>query len=393
MSQPSGSRHRRAATKILSIASLATAIVVFSGATLAQGRGGGIGSPAPPHLADVTCMETCAGLRSAAVGSKVALTGESLAAITEVSFNRKDGDGRIGVAPDSVAPGQVVAKIPDGAATGKARVADGYGQSADSPVEIEIVSPAEAEPSGPFRLAQAGVTAPKVFFAGKKRAQVQFMFNGDSAQDVRVEVVNRDDRSVVRTLVVSDVQPGAPASANWNGLSSGREVAPSGNYKFRLSPISGGEGEDGDGATNFEFYGFKFPISRGKHTYGDGVGADRGDHTHAGQDVLADCGLPLVAVRAGTIQAQGYNGGAGNYLVIDGKNDDHDYVYMHLLRPALVRKGDRVKTGQRVGTVGSTGSSTACHLHFEIWTAPGWYEGGEPMFEVTKILERWDTWS
>ncbi len=132
--------------------------------------------------------------------------------------------------------------------------------------------------------------------------------------------------------------PGSRPASTGTGCPAASEVAPSGNYKFRLSPISGGEGEDGDGATNFEFYGFKFPISRGKHTYGDGVGADRGDHTHAGQDVLADCGLPLVAVRAGTIQAQGYNGGAGNYLVIDGKNDDHDYVYMHLLQPAWFAK-------------------------------------------------------
>jgi murein DD-endopeptidase MepM/ murein hydrolase activator NlpD len=37
-----------------------------------------------------------------------------------------------------------------------------------------------------------------------------------------------------------------------------------------------------------------------------------------------------------------------------------------------------------IGVVGQTGDATACHLHFEIWTAPGWYEGGDPMPSVGK---------
>ena len=52
---------------------------------------------------------------------------------------------------------------------------------------------------------------------------------------------------------------------------------------------------------------------------------------------------------------------------------------MHLREPASVDKGDRVYTNQQFGVVGTTGSSTACHLHFEMWTAPGWYDGGSPI--------------
>ena len=392
MTQPLGRKPRRSVRIAPAVAGFGAAVLLALGGGVAQGRNGGIGTPQPPKVTDVTCIETCAGLRAASAGSKISLVGESLADVSEVSFAGKDGGGRIGVVPVTAKVDEVVAKVPDGAGTGVVRVSDSYGHSADAPAELEIVSGQATEPSGPFRLEQARVSSSRVYYAGKRKAQVQFMFTGEAAQDVRVDVVDRATGEAIRSMVVSDVAPGSPATAKWNGQASGGDVAPSGEYKFRLAPITGGEGEDGDGATNFDFYGFKFPII-GRHTYGDGVGADRGDHSHQGQDVLADCGLTLVAVRAGTVQAQGYNGGAGNYLVLDAKHDDRDYVYMHLQDPASVREGERVKTGERVGLVGTTGSSTACHLHFEMWSAPGWYEGGEAMFEVTRALKKWDTWS
>jgi murein DD-endopeptidase MepM/ murein hydrolase activator NlpD len=75
--------------------------------------------------------------------------------------------------------------------------------------------------------------------------------------------------------------------------------------------------------------------------------------------------------------------------VIDGARTAVDYGYMHLRAPALVKEGERVRTGQVIGYVGDTGDASACHLHMELWTAPGWYAGGHP-YDPLPSLHSWD---
>ena len=132
-----------------------------------------------------------------------------------------------------------------------------------------------------------------------------------------------------------------------------------------------------------------FPI-RGSHNYGTGInrfGADRGDHVHGGQDVFAAAGTRLVAVRHGRVVSRGSGGGSGNYIVIRS-DDGRDYVYMHMLRGALVAEGQSVATGQTVGQVGCTGSCSGDHLHFEIWVGH-WYDGGHAI-DPLATLRAWD---
>jgi murein DD-endopeptidase MepM/ murein hydrolase activator NlpD len=73
--------------------------------------------------------------------------------------------------------------------------------------------------------------------------------------------------------------------------------------------------------------------------------------------------------------------------VISG-TDNRDYVYMHLAGPASIKQGQPVRTGQQIGSVGSTGESSGPHLHFEMWTQH-WRHGGHS-FDPRPYLDRWD---
>ena len=140
----------------------------------------------------------------------------------------------------------------------------------------------------------------------------------------------------------------------------------------------------GGGGTGTGDEGHLFPLPA-KHSYGDGYGAGRG---HEGQDIFARCGKPLIAARAGRIKYRGRDGGAGNYVVINGRGTRRDYMYAHLKRRASVRVGERVAVGDVIGRVGQTGNASGCHLHFELWRGD-W--NGRP--DVTRKLRQWDKYS
>ncbi len=131
---------------------------------------------------------------------------------------------------------------------------------------------------------------------------------------------------------------------------------------------------------------YVFPLPS-THTYGDGFGAGRG---HDGQDLFAKCGRNLVAAHDGRIQRSEMDGsGYGNIVVLDVKGSGVDLLYAHL-QNREVKNGARVKAGQKLGKVGDTGNASGCHLHFEMHTAPGFWEGGRPMRKVTQYLQEWD---
>ena len=87
---------------------------------------------------------------------------------------------------------------------------------------------------------------------------------------------------------------------------------------------------------------------------------------HRGTDFAAPMGTPIMASGSGTIKKAGWCGGGGNCVAIK-HNSTYETIYAHMSKFAQgIRKGIKVKQGQIIGYVGSTGKSTGPHLHYEV---------------------------
>lgn len=272
--------------------------------------------------------------------------------------------------------------------------------AAPSPKGSPPGAPSSAPDAGALTLVSAQTTPRKSFYFGYRYPQLSFTIGSSQPQnDLQVEVVNSLGEAV-KVFFLEDASPDVEYKIRWDGTTGEGRPAGNGRYSFRIGP-QGPAAPVARKATSsttlslaFSFYGYSFPIL-GSHDYGSGgsgFGAARSGHTHQGQDVMAACGTTLVAARGGRIQTSTWDDAAGNYVVIDGKGTQNDFMYAHLAEPSPLHEGELVRTGQPIGIVGTTGSSTACHLHFEIWSSPGWYEGGSP-FDPLPYLQKWDAYS
>ena len=88
---------------------------------------------------------------------------------------------------------------------------------------------------------------------------------------------------------------------------------------------------------------------------------------HRGLDFSAGCGAPLYAAAAGTVIFAGWSGSWGNYVKIQHR-DGSVTAYAHILNGGYnVSYGQTVRAGQVIAYAGTTGASTGCHLHFEVY--------------------------
>ncbi len=395
------------------LACLVPAAFTSSPATGAVSSGGGLLLPAVPQVSDVICLTGCVKIREASVGGTVQITGSDMGSVSHVAFRGQKKNLR--VEPDEVTDSRVEATIPDGAITGRVRVVSTSGSVSSPSSQILTVSARTFASPGRLTITDASTTPRKAFQYGFRRPILNFVVNASTPKvNLRVDVVNAKG-DVVRSRFLNGVPTGSTQKVGWSGLVAKNRTAPNGAYHFVV------RGNDGTAASlsmrlkrerrraarstrarkansttdpfGFRMYAYMFPL-RGPHTYGDGIGAARSGHTHQGQDLLARCGLPLRAARAGVVYYNSYQaGGAGNYIVINTKGaGGKSHVYMHMPRRSPLKVGTHVKTGQLIGRVGTTGASSACHLHFEIWSAPGWYQGGT-FLNPTPSLRAWDRYS
>ncbi|MBA3422111.1 MAG: peptidoglycan DD-metalloendopeptidase family protein [Thermoleophilaceae bacterium] len=108
------------------------------------------------------------------------------------------------------------------------------------------------------------------------------------------------------------------------------------------------------------------PLS-GKGTFTSGW-RTRSRSSHAGVDISAPSGTKIRAAACGVINHISSNNGYGNYICVKHSTSGFTTCYAHLSRFSDERMGDRVRAGEVIGYVGSTGNSTGPHLHFETRT-------------------------
>ena len=109
---------------------------------------------------------------------------------------------------------------------------------------------------------------------------------------------------------------------------------------------------------------------------------------HAGRDLAAPEGTPVVAALSGTVVSSGLAGGYGIAVEVEHSSPLRRTLYGHLSE-IYVKSGQRVRQGEVIGRVGSTGLSTGPHLHFELRTPSnaGWQAMDPGELDLGRILK------
>jgi murein DD-endopeptidase MepM/ murein hydrolase activator NlpD len=384
---------------------------VFAPTAAAQTTGGGGVFVAQPKVLKVSCASRCASKKRAQGGSSLRISGTGLSGATKVTFLGSYGRRDDVFTP--VRPGSdtlLRARVPSRAVAGPVSVTTSQGTTSPPSAPLTILPPPPPAPNavlspvpGPAAagapVIETGTSRTKAYVGARRAVTFSYRVSGPLPSALTVELVSGTDGSVVKSWTPGPPAPGEVRSVSWSGR-VGRTAAAPGRYSFRLTAATptgavARSAQAGDLERDaFDLYDHVFPV-RGRHDYGSsgaGFGAGRAGHSHQGHDVFASCGTRMVAARGGRVKYEQYHAAAGHYLVIDGDGSDVDYVYMHLAEPSPFQPGDRVFTGQRIGSVGDSGNAQGCHLHFELWGAPGWYDGGDP-FDPLPALQAWDSWS
>ena len=129
------------------------------------------------------------------------------------------------------------------------------------------------------------------------------------------------------------------------------------------------EGVDGYRTTNNDFgNGWLIPVksARVSSPYGWRNCPFHGREMHNGVDLACAKGTPILCPKSGTVIARAYHSSMGNYVKV--KHGDIITIYMHMSAFSC-NEGDTLKKGDKIGEVGTTGSSTGNHLHWEFRNA------------------------
>lgn len=181
------------------------------------------------------------------------------------------------------------------------------------------------------------------------------------ASDASAEQLSRDSYSATTADEIEKKKAAEAAAERARQLASASASA-STTSSSRVSSIDLTMTSPGSGEV-------RSPLPVGSYRVGDGVGARGG--AHMGTDMLAPAMTPIFASIAGVVRiAQDNYGAYGTAVVVDGvlNGQKVTITYPHMTTGSfVVQVGQTVTAGQVLGGVGSTGRSTANHLHFEVW--------------------------
>lgn len=168
----------------------------------------------------------------------------------------------------------------------------------------------------------------------------------------KVEVVKLPQNAAPRKPSVADINtPFTATGSGWSYLPHYNMTPKPGNNFTNLNALNGKMMWPVDGKISSPF------------------GKWRGKHKHEGIDIPMPAGTPIRAARNGIVARTGNNStmgfrGYGNFVMLDHGGSIKTF-YAHCSSVAVV-EGQRIMQGQIIGYVGSTGRSTANHLHFEV---------------------------
>lgn len=217
--------------------------------------------------------------------------------------------------------------------------------------------------------ASFGITTNTLLWANNL-SEGQYIRPGDKliippASGVRYKVKSGDTVSSIAMRLKGDIQE----IISFNGLSYSGSIT-EGEYIFIPDgemPVTSYVGR----------YSAAFSAYSGKNLDGyfihptAGVGyISQGLHPYNAVDIAGPCWTPIYAAAAGAVSiadGYGWNGGYGGYIKITHQNGTQT-LYSHTIQNK-VSAGQEVSQGQLIGYTGSTGRSTGCHVHWEVYGA------------------------
>lgn len=199
-------------------------------------------------------------------------------------------------------------------------------QTAAAEVAAEVLDQYRAEAEAAFAAAQVASTAAQAALVAARAAKAE--------ADAKLAVLAAN-----RAATEADYTAGVLARIEEGASLGAGEISGSGWAK----PVSGWISDS---------FGWRIHPIRGGWVF------------HSGTDIAAGCGTPIFAAGSGVVTYAGANGGYGNYVEIDHGGVSTGYAHTQW-GAILVGVGQYVEVGQQISSVGTTGSSTGCHLHLE----------------------------